>query len=70
MYAICGAKYEVIAAEHDYDIRFSQKVFNLIKKTYVLVFGLMTSYEGIWGNRENLHAAICMTSVWLMYGQM
>ena len=34
MYAICGAKYEVIAAEHDYDIRFSQKVLNFIKNEF------------------------------------
>jgi len=30
----------------------------------------MTSYEGTLGNIENLHAAVCMTSVRLIYGQM
>ena len=31
MYAACGAKYEVIAAEHDSDICFSQTVLNFMK---------------------------------------
>ena len=51
MYVVCGAKYEVDAAEHDYDICFSRTVLNLIKKS-VLIFGLMTSHEGIFGKKR------------------